>query len=78
MLATPNLGAAYSSRFNGLYPAVARRNDLPLIPFILEGVGGQPELNLEDGVHPNERGQQIVAATVWKTLEPVLRQRANK
>ncbi len=77
MLATPNLGAAYGSRFNALYPAVARRNGLPLIPFLLEGVGGQPELNQEDGVHPNERGQTIVAATVWKTLEPVLRQRAQ-
>ena len=78
MMATPNLGAAYGQRFNALYPAVARRNNLPFIPFLLEGVGGQPELNLEDGVHPNERGQEIIAATVWKTLEPVLRQRAPK
>jgi acyl-CoA thioesterase-1 len=75
MMATPNLGEAYGRRFNELYPAVARRNNLPFIPFLLEGVGGQPELNLEDGVHPNERGQEIIAATVWRTLEPVLRAR---
>lgn len=78
MLAAPNLGAAYGRRFNELYPAVARRNNLPLIPFLLDSVGGRPELNVEDGVHPNERGHAIIAATVWKTLEPVLRQRANR
>jgi acyl-CoA thioesterase-1 len=76
MLAAPNLGQAYGDRFNALYPAVAQRNRLPLIPFLLEGVGGEQELNIEDGVHPNERGHEIVAGTVWKTLEPVLRQRA--
>jgi acyl-CoA thioesterase-1 len=76
MVAAPNLGAAYGRRFNELYRAVARRNNLPLIPFLLDSVGGRPELNLEDGVHPNERGQAIIAATVWKTLEPILRQRA--
>ena len=76
MVAAPNLGEAYGRRFNALYPAIARRNRLPLVPFLLDSVGGNPELNLEDGVHPNARGQEIVARTVWRTLEPILRQRA--
>ncbi|HLL83155.1 MAG TPA: arylesterase [Longimicrobium sp.] len=77
MLATPNLGPSYVRRFDALYPEVARRNRLPLIPFILEGVAGESELNLADGVHPNARGQEVIAGTAWKTLEPILRQRAQ-
>lgn len=76
MLAAPNLGPEYGGRFNAVYPELARRNRLPLVPFLLEGVGGRRELNIEDGVHPNEAGYRIIAGTVWKTLEPVLRQRA--
>ncbi len=76
MFATPNLGQAYTSRFDALYPEVARRNGLPLIPFLLDGVAGRPDFNLPDGVHPNARGQRQVAETVWRTLEPVLRERA--
>lgn len=78
MLAAPNLGEAYGRRFNALYPAIARRNGLPLVPFLLDSVGGNPSLNIEDGVHPNARGHVIVARTVWRTLEPVLRQRAPR
>ena len=77
MLATPNLGRAYTSRFDALYPEVARRNGLPFVPFLLDEVAGKPEMNLPDGVHPNAQGQRRVAETVWKTLEPVLRQRAS-
>jgi acyl-CoA thioesterase-1 len=73
---TPNLGPEYGRRFDAVYPELARRNDLPLVPFLLEGVGGRRELNIEDGVHPNEAGYRIIAGTVWKTLEPVLRERA--
>jgi acyl-CoA thioesterase I len=76
MLAQPNLGQVYGARFNALYPDLAARNRLRLIPFLLEGVAGEPELNLEDGVHPNPEGHRRVAATVWKTLEPLLRARA--
>lgn len=76
MLASPNLGAEYGAEFRSLYPELAAENGLPLVPFLLEGVGGVPSLNLPDGVHPNARGQRIVAETVWDTLEPVLRSEA--
>lgn len=76
MLASPNLGAEYGEEFRSLYPELASENGLPLVPFLLEGVGGVPSLNLPDGVHPNARGQRIVAETVWRTLEPVLRSEA--
>lgn len=73
MQAPPNLGREYAERYGAIYPELAERNDLPLVPFLLEGVGGVRELNLADGIHPNAAGQRRVAATVWQTLEPVLR-----
>lgn len=72
MLAPPNLGAAYTNAFRDMYPAVARKNGAVLIPFLLDGVGGIPELNLPDGIHPNVEGQKVVAETVWKILKPLL------
>jgi acyl-CoA thioesterase-1 len=74
MMAPPNLGARYAAGFGAMYPELARKNHLPLIPFLLQDVGGVADLNQSDGIHPNERGARIVAATVWKTLEPVLRE----
>lgn len=76
MLAAPNLGRPYTEAFARVYPEVAERNDLTLIPFLLEGVAGDTALNLGDGIHPNERGQLRVAETVWRTLAPVLREEA--
>lgn len=73
MEAPPNLGAAYTSRFRGMYPALADANDTGLVPFLLEGVAGVDTLNQGDGIHPNERGHEIIGALVWRTLEPVLR-----
>lgn len=72
MMVPPNLGPEYSERFQELFRELARDNGLTLIPFLLEGVAGQPELNLADGIHPTPQGHQIVAETVWKTLGPVL------
>ena len=72
MLAPPNLGAAYTNAFRDMYPALARKNGAVLIPFLLDGVGGIPELNLPDGIHPNVEGQKVVAETVWKILKPLL------
>lgn len=72
MLAPPNLGAAYTDAFRDMYPALAKSNGATLIPFLLEGVGGMPELNLPDGIHPNVAGQKIVAETVWKVIRPIL------
>ncbi len=68
-----NYGAAYIRRFEAVYPALAKRNGLPLVPFLLEGVAGVDSLNQPDQIHPTAAGQQIVAKTVWRTLEPVLR-----
>lgn len=68
----PNMGADYQRAFAAIFPELAERHRTPFIPFLLEGVGGVPELNLADGIHPNPRGHQIVAETVWKTLEPLL------
>ena len=71
MMAPPNLGS-YAGDFRKIFPAIAKANHAALIPFLLEGVGGIPALNLEDGIHPNVEGHKIVAATVWKTLRPLL------
>ncbi len=76
MMALPNLGREYGEEFQAIYPELAREYRLPLIPFLLDGVGGEAALNLPDGVHPNEAGHRRVAQTVWTTLEPVLREEA--
>ena len=53
----------------GSYAELAQKNHLPLIPFLLEGVGGDPTLNQRDGIHPTAKGHKIVAKTVWQTLQ---------
>jgi len=73
MEAPPNLGAAYTARFRAMYGDLARRERLALIPFILQGVGGVDSLNQADGIHPTPQGHAIIAATVWRVLERVLR-----
>ena len=76
MMIPPNLGPRYSQQFQSLFPQLAKANDATLIPFLLEGVGGVPELNLPDGIHPTAEGHKIVADVVWKYLEPVLQSMA--
>ena len=78
MVAAPNLGEPYAREFNAVYTDVARGDSVALIPFLLNGVAGNPDLNLGDGIHPNERGQRVVAQNVWRVLEPILRQEAAK
>lgn len=78
MQAPPNLGAAYVRRFRELFPELARANGAALIPFLLEGVAGIPELNQPDGIHPTARGQRIIAENVWRVLEPILRKRVER
>jgi acyl-CoA thioesterase-1 len=73
MMVPPNMGRDYGKRFNGIFPELAKRNGAVLIPFVLEGVAGLPDLNLADGIHPTAKGHQIVAANVWKVLEPLLK-----
>lgn len=64
MMVPPNLGDDYTTEFENLYPKLARVNNARYIPFLLEGVAGDSELNLSDGIHPNAEGHKIVAATV--------------
>ena len=68
----PNYGADYQRRFAELFPRLAKELDVALIPFLLEGVGGDSDLNLPDGIHPNAEGQKIVAETVTRYLAPLL------
>jgi acyl-CoA thioesterase-1 len=68
-----NFGPDYISAFEKVYPALASKHDVTLMPFFLEGVGGDPRLNLEDLIHPNEEGYTIVAANVLKYVEPLLK-----
>lgn len=73
MMVPPNMGRGYGEKFNAIFPELAKRNGAALIPFVLEGVGGVRDLNLPDGIHPTAKGHQIVAANVWKALEPLLK-----
>lgn len=68
----PNMGQAYTDEFREMYAEIAEDEDVALIPFLLEGVAGDPEYNLPDGIHPTAEGHQIVAETVWQYLEPLL------
>jgi acyl-CoA thioesterase-1 len=67
-----NYGLDYTRRFAGVYPELARRYKVPLIPFLLEGVALNGDLNQADGIHPNSEGARVVADTVWNALEPLL------
>lgn len=72
MEAPPNMGKDYTDSFRGVFKRVATEKGALLIPFLLENVGGIPELNLPDGIHPTAEGHQIVADNIWKVLEPIL------
>ena len=67
----PNLGD-YAEKFQKVFADVARENESALVPFLLEGVGGRPELNQPDQIHPTAEGHRIVADNVWKVLRPTL------
>jgi acyl-CoA thioesterase-1 len=72
MEAPPNLGRSYTQRFRAVFPELAARNEVALLPFILDGVAGRRELNQGDGIHPNMAGERIVARNVWKGLRPLM------
>ncbi|MCE7992016.1 MAG: arylesterase [Roseivirga sp.] len=69
----PNMGQEYTAQFKEAFPIVAKEKEVKLIPFILEGVGGDESLNQSDGIHPNIEGHKIVAETVWKYIKPYLK-----
>ncbi|MGK0290276.1 MAG: acyl-CoA thioesterase-1 [bacterium] len=68
----PNYGPDYTKKFKKVFPDLAKQYSTSLIPFLLEGVAGDPNLNLPDGIHPNQKGHQILAKTVLKNLLPLL------
>lgn len=72
MMVPPNMGTDYTTKFQTIYPTLAKKNNSTLIPFLLKGVGGDEKLNLPDGIHPNPEGHKIVASTVYSTLLPLL------
>jgi len=72
MEAPPNFGASYTREFHAAFPALARKYQLPFVPFLLNGVAGTTDLNQADGIHPNVEGARRVADTVWIALEPML------
>ena len=75
MEAPPNLGGDYTAQFRSAFRDLAKKYDVELIPFVLEGIGGRPEMNQPDGIHPNAEGEKLLTENVWRALEPMLKQR---
>jgi acyl-CoA thioesterase-1 len=78
MEAPPNFGADYTREFRAVYPALAKRYHVPLVPFLLAGVAGVPRLNQADGIHPNPQGHRLIADLIWRQLEPMLTSRQTQ
>jgi acyl-CoA thioesterase-1 len=72
MRAAPNYGPDYVARFEKIYPALAKRYHVPLVPFLLEGVAGKGSMNQADGIHPNPAGQKQLAATLFPAVWTLL------
>ncbi len=72
MQVPPNMGQQYSTGFRDIYKELASKNTMTLVPFLLEGVGGETSLNQEDGIHPTAEGHMIVAENIWRQLEKLL------
>jgi acyl-CoA thioesterase-1 len=69
----PNYGAEYTRAFESIYPALARRYHLELIPFFLDGVAGSIKLNQADGIHPTAEGYRIIVGKILETVQPLLK-----
>ena len=72
MQVPPNMGSQYASDFKVIFPELAKRNNMALVPFLLDHVGGVPELNQNDGIHPTPAGHKILAENVWVVLKDIL------
>ena len=72
MQVPPNMGAKYASDFKNIFPDLAKKNQMALIPFLLDKVGGIPKLNQADGIHPTAEGDKILAENVWVVLKDLL------
>jgi acyl-CoA thioesterase-1 len=72
MMMPPNMGQQYTTQFRNVFPDLAKANNVSLIPFLLEGVGGEVKFNQQDGIHPTAEGHQILADNVWKVMAGLL------
>jgi len=72
MQVPPNMGSIYVTDFKAIFPQLAAKNNMALVPFLLKGVGGVPSLNQKDGIHPTAEGAKIVGENVWEVLRGVL------
>ena len=72
MEALPNMGEKFTSEFRGIFAKLAKENNATLIPFFLSNVGGIPDLNQADGIHPTAKGHQIVTENIWAVLKEVI------
>lgn len=72
MLVPPNMGPDYTEKFKKIFPALAKKYNATLIPFLLQDVAGDAKLNQPDGIHPNVEGHKIVAKNIVKVIEPLL------
>ena len=74
MLAPPNLGSEYGQAFNAIYPRLAKEHDVIFYPFFLEGVAATPELNQDDGIHPNTQGVSVIVKNILPSVKGLLQQ----
>jgi acyl-CoA thioesterase-1 len=73
IMVPPNYGKKYSEEFRSVYPRLAKKHKVIFVPFILKDVAGHSELNLADGIHPNEKGHRLIFETLWKSLQGELK-----
>ena len=78
MQAPPNLGDDYANGFRQAFYQVARETSARFVPFLLEGVAGEPQLNQDDGIHPTAEGHKIIAGLIYDKLKPLLDDLANR
>ena len=77
MIVPPRYGWNYMVEFQGLFPRLAAKYNVPLVPFLLDGVALKADMNTRDGIHPNAAGAERIADTVWPYLEPLVHERAS-
>lgn len=73
----PNMGPDYQKEFRSIFKELAQRNETALVPFLLAGVAGEPDLNLADGIHPTPAGHKILAENIWQVLRSMLIEKLN-
>jgi len=77
MMIPPNYGIDYAAQFHAMYGSLAKKQDLPLVPFLLEGIADKPDLFQADGLHPTAAAEPRVADNVWRVLKPLLEKNAK-